>query len=28
MRELIYADDIASGQVIRYKRLVWMLGYI
>jgi len=22
------ADDIASGEVVRYKRLVWMLGYI
>jgi len=24
----ISADDIASGEVVRYKRLVWMLGYI
>jgi len=26
--EIISADDIASGEVVRYKRLVWMSGYI
>jgi len=25
---MIYADDIASGEVVRFKKLLWMLGYI